>query len=260
MSENSYATIKLLLASTTPEALRAGLDLAKKEIARVGTSEARPLFEMVSAIFYVDPFDRPELGPILDEAVSLIVGFGEWVIPMLIESLDAGDLKAQWAVANALGRIGADAIKPLMLEYASTTDLTRRAFILYTLGKVKSPKIAQAASLALEAAQSQDRELRDTATRALGKFVESIPPQDMSNEMRQQFRERLHNNLSDPSASIRAKAIRSLGKLAKYGHLTAPERAQLQVVCQRALGTDEKAEWDRAYIVRKEAEEALRHV
>ena len=142
MSENSYATIKLLLASTAPEELRAGLDLAKKEIARVGTSEARPLFEMVSAIFYVDPFDHPELAPILDEAVSLIVGFGEWVIPMLIESLDAGDLKAQWAVANALGRIGADAIKPLMLEYASTTDLTRRAFILYTLGKVKSPKIA----------------------------------------------------------------------------------------------------------------------
>lgn len=260
MSENSYRTIKLLLASTAPDELRQGLNLAKKEIARVGSSEARPLFEMVSAIFYIDPYDHPELASILDEAVSLIVGFGEWVIPMLIESLDAGDLKAQWAVANALGRIGADAIKPLMLEYASTTDLTRRAFILYTLGKVKSPKILQAASLALDAAQAQDRELRDTATRALGKFVESIPPEDLSDDLRQRIRECLRCNLSDPSASVRAKAIRSLGKLAKYGHLSAPERAQLQVVCQRALGTDEQTEWDRAYIVRKEAEEALRYV
>ncbi|MEW5717912.1 MAG: HEAT repeat domain-containing protein [Chloroflexota bacterium] len=260
MSENSYRTIKLLLSSTAPDELRQGLGLAKKEIARVGSSEARPLFEMISAIFYIDPYDHPELAPILDEAVSLVVGFGEWVIPMLIEKLDAGDLKAQWAVANALGRIGADAIKPLMLEYASTTDLTRRAFILYTLGKVKSPKILQAASLALDAAQSSDRELRDTATRALGKFVESIPPEDLSNDLRRRIRECLHNNLSDPSASVRAKAIRSLGKLAKYGHLTAPERAQLQVVCQRALGTDEQTEWDRAYIVRKEAEEALRYV
>jgi len=260
MSENSYRTIKLLLASTAPDELRQGLDLAKKEIARVGTAEARPLFEMVSAIFYIDPFDHPELAPILEEAVSLVVGFGEWVVPMLIESLDNGDLKAQWAVANALGRIGADAIKPLMLEYASTTDPTRRAFILYTLGKVKSPKILQAASLALEAAQSPDRELRDTATRALGKFVESIPPEDLSDELRAQFRERLHHNLSDPSASVRAKAIRSLGKLAKYSHLTMPEREQLKVVCQRALGTDEKVEWDRAFIVRKEAEEALRYV
>ena len=73
-------------------------------------------------------------------------------------------------------------------------------------------------------------------------------------------RERLHHNLSDSSASVRAKAIRSLGKLAKYEHLTVPERAQLQVACQRALGTDEKTEWDRAYIVRKEAEEAQRYV
>jgi HEAT repeat protein len=259
MSENSYQTIKTLLASTTPEGLRTGLDLAKKEIARVGSSQARPLFEMVSTIFYIDPLDHPELVPILDEAVSLTVGFGEWVIPILIDSLDAGDLKAQWAVANALGRIGADAIKPLMLEYASTTSATRRSFILYALGKVKSPKIVQAASLALEAAQSPDRELRDTATRALGKFVESIPPKDFSAELRQQFRERLHNNLSDPNVSVRAKAIRSLGKLAKYGHLTAPERAQLKIVCQRALGTDEKAEWDRAFIVRKEAEEAIKY-
>jgi len=148
----------------------------------------------------------------------------------------------------------------LMLEYASTTDPTRRSFILYTLGKIKSPKIVQAAPLALEAAQSPDRELRDTATRALGKFAESIPPENMSNELRAQFRERLHANLSDPHASIRAKAIRSLGKLAKYGHMTPAERAQLKVICERALGTDELAEWDRAYIVRKEAEEALRYV
>lgn len=259
MADNSYRNIKALLASTTPEELRAGLDLAKKEIARVGSSEARPLFEMVSAIFYIDPLDHPELVPILDEAVSLVVGFGEWVIPILIDNLDAGDLKAQWAIANALGRIGADAIKPLMLEYASTTNSTRRSFILYALSKIKSPKIIQATSLALEAAQSPDRELRDTATRTLGKFAESIPPTALSAEQRQQFRESLHNNLSDPNASIRAKAIRSLGKLAKYGHLTAPEHEQLRVVCQRTLGTDEKVEWDRAFIVRKEAEEALRY-
>jgi HEAT repeat protein len=260
MSENAYRTIKLLLSSTEAADLRQGLELVKKEIARVGTAEARPLFEMVSAIFYIDPFDHPELVPILDEAVSLVVGFGDWVIPILIERLDAGDLKAQWAVANALGRIGADAIKPLMLEYASTTDPTRRAFILYALGKIKSPKILQAVPLALDAAQSSDRELRDTATRALGKFVESIPPEDMSAELRQQFRERLHANLADSNASIRAKAIRSLGKLAKYGHLSATEREQLKAVCQRLLGTDEQADWDRAYIVRKEAEEALRYV
>ena len=166
MSEKSYENIRTLLASSKPEELRRGLELVRQEISRVGTSEARPLFEMVSAMFYIDPLDHPELVPILDQAVSLVVGFGAWVIPMLVENLDAGDIKAQLAIGHALGRIGADAIEPLMTEYEASDDPERHMFLLYALGKIKSPKIVQAAQLAIEAARSPDLELRDTATRA----------------------------------------------------------------------------------------------
>jgi HEAT repeat protein len=257
MSEDSYKTIKTLLASTKPEELHRGLELVRKEISRVGSSEAKQLFEMVSAIFYIDTLDHPDLVPILNEAVSLTVGFGEWIIPFLVENLDAGDLKAQMVVSHALGRLGVDAIKQLLSGYEASTDTARRTFILYALGKIKSPKIVQAAHLALEAAESPDRELRDTATRAIGKFIESIPPSDLPQELRMSFMERLQKNLADPNAGIRAKAIRSYGKLAKYGHLNAMERKKLREICHRIIGTDENYDWDRAYIVRKEAEEAL---
>jgi hypothetical protein len=259
MSEDSYEAIQTLLESTKPEELRRGLELVRQEISRVGSSEARPLFEMVSAIFYIDPLDHPELVPILDEAVSLVVGFGEWVIPILVDSLDAGDLKAQLAIGHALGRIGADAIEPLMIEYQASTDPARRTFVLYAMGKIKSPQIVQAAPLALEAAGSPDLELRDTATRAIGKFVESIPPADLSEELRVAFVERLRDNLADPNAGIRAKAVRSFGKLAKYGHLDAAEREKLRALCRLILGVDGNFDWDRAFIVRKEAKEALEY-
>ena len=259
MSENSYETIRTLLASTEPEELRRGLELVREEISRVGSSEAQPLFEMVSAMFYIDTLDQPDLLPILDEAVSLAVGFGEWVIPILVEHLDAGDLKAQLTIGHVLGRIGVDAIKPLMSEYEASTDPVRRTFILYAMGKIKSPKIVQAAHLALQAAQSSDRELRDTAIRAIGKFAESIPPSELPEKMLVDFMETLRNNLDDPNAAIRAKAIRSFGKLAKYSHLSAKQREQLNKTCRLIMGTDENYEWDRAYIVRKEAEEALKY-
>ncbi len=260
MPESAYGTIKALLASTHPEAMREGLRLVEEEIAKVGSSEAKQLFEMVTTLFYIDVLDRPELVPILNEAISLVVGFGSWVIPILVDSLDAGDIKAQWAVAHVLGRIGADAVDPMIAQYASTADPTRRAFILYALGKVKSPMIIKAVPLALEAAQSSNLELRDTATRALGKLAESIPPAQFSRELKRKFIECLRANLSDPNASVRAKAIRSLGKMAKYKHLTNTECAQLKTVCQHILGTDEDADWDRAYVVRKEAMEALGNV
>jgi HEAT repeat protein len=259
MSEHAYDAIQTLLESTQPEDLRRGLELVRQEISRVGSSEAKPLFEMVAAIFYIDPLDHPELMPILDEAVSLVVGFGAWVIPILMEQLEAGDLKAQLAIGHALGRIGADAIAPLMAEYQATTDLAHRMFVLYAMGKIKSPKIVQAAPLALEAAESPDLELRDTATRAIGKFIESIPPSELPEALRQAFIERLRTNLADPNPGVRAKAVRSFGKLAKYGHLNAAEREKLGELCRLILGVDENFEWDRAYVVRKEAKEALNY-
>ncbi len=259
MTEKTREEIRILLASTDPKELRQGLEMVRQEISRVGSSEARPLFEMVSAIFYVDPLDHPELMPILDQAISLVVGFGEWVIPVLLDSLDAGDLKAQLAIGHALGRIGVDAIEPLMNAYQASADPARRTFILYALSKIKSPKIVQAAPLALEAAQSEDLELRDTATRALGKFVESVPPSDLSEELLPILIAQLRTNLADPSPGIRAKAVRSLGKLARFGHLDEQEREKLKTLCKLILGTDGNFDWDRAYVVRKEAEEALRY-
>ncbi len=260
MQKDAYRAIQELLASEMEEEIRQGLDLVRSEISRIGSGEAKQLFEIVTTIFYIDPLDRPDLVPILDEAVSLIVGFGDWVIPILVENLDAGDIKAQFAIANTLGRIGADAIKPLVAKYETSPNPAYRSFILYALGKIKSPKIIQATRLVLEAAQSDDPELRDTAVRAIGKFAESIPPSHLSEEQHREFIEILRTNLAYTDHGIRAKAVRSLGKLAKYGHIPEPEREKLKALYHLILGMDESFEWDRAYIVRKEAKEALKYI
>lgn len=251
-------TIQTCLSSESPESLRRGLALVEHEIARLGTKEARPLFEVLSPIFYLDPLDRPELVPILDEAVSLVVGFGEWVIPVLLDHLEAGDVKAQLAIGHALGRIGADAIEPLIAKYGTLADPSVRPFVLYALGKIDSPRIVQALPLLLEAAHSDELELRDTAARAAGRMAESIPAGAIPEEQRLALLERLHDFLSDPNAALRAKAVRSLGKLAGAGHLTETERQTVAEACLEILGQDGSFEWDRAYVVRKEAEEALR--
>jgi len=260
MADVTYRTIRALLSSKRPDDIRKGLGLIAIEITKLGSGESRPLFEMVSALFYIDALDHPELVPVVDEAVKLTATFGTWVIPILIDNLDAGDIKAQWAIAHVLGRIGPDAIDPMLKEYGSTKDSTLRSFILYALGKIKSPEIKKAASTAVAAARSQELELRDTATRALGKFIECIGPAEMNPEMKQDFMRCLYENLADENASVRAKAIRSLGKMARHGHFSGPERERLKSCCLGILGTDEKGEWDRAFIVRKEAEEAMQYV
>jgi HEAT repeat protein len=178
-----------------------------------------------------------------------------------MQQLEAGDVKAQMAIGQAMGRMGAAAIAPLIEHYQDACpEAGCRAFVLYALGKVKSPKIIEAVPAALESLSAEDQELRDSATRALGKFAESIPTGRLSGEMLPAIVEGLRANLSDRSPAIRAKAVRSLGKLARHDHLPAEQREELALILKRLLGEDEHYEWDRAYVVRKEAREALQFV
>ncbi len=257
-NDDAYGEIRRLLSSADIADLRKGLELVRREIARIGSGEARPLFEILSAVFYVDTLDRPDLVPVLDEALSLVAGFGSWVIPALVDRLEAGDVKAQLAAGHALGRIGADAIAPLMVKYDAVADPAVRPFVLYALGKIASPLIAVAVPMMLEAIVSDELETRDTATRALGRMADSIPAGGLPGDLCRAVVDRLHAALADTHAGVRSKAVRSLGKMARAGHMTHAERDTLAATCRRLLGEDGSFEWDRAWVVRREAEEALR--
>lgn len=261
MQNDRYRVISELLASHASADLLRGLALVEAETPGATSEAAQQLCELVLPLFYIDPLDHPEHVPAIEEAIRVTAGLGESVIPILIQNLEAGDVKAQMAIAQALGGMGAKAIDPVVAEYgAICPDPACRAFLLYALGKIKSPEIVKAVGLALEAAGAADQELRDTATRALGKFAESIPAGRLPDEMRAGILKQLQRNLADASPGIRAKAVRSLGKLAQYGHLSGRERWELAATLHRLLGEDEHYEWDRAYVVRKEAKEALAYV
>lgn len=259
MHEPSSATIRLKIESSEPDEIREGLALIRDRMAGAGPADTEKLVELVSSLFYIDPLDRPELVPVLDEAVELVGSAGASIMPLLLDILDAGDMKAQIASSHALARIGGGAVKPLIEEYAGSQDPTRRALIIYALGKIRAPEIVEAASLVVEAADSSNMELRDTATRALGKFAETIPPALMPDGLRHAFYGKLRVHVADPNPHVRAKAVRSLGKLARSGYLDSDEQAELLRVCKGILGEGESAEWDRAYIVRKEAQQAKRY-
>jgi hypothetical protein len=261
MVEDLTRAVSKLLSSRDPEEVSAGLAKVWARLPRASDEEKQRYVEMASALFYIDTLDHPEYLPVVEDAISLVGSVGEVAIPILMQELEAGDVKAQMAIGLALGHMGATAIPALLAQYHELCPESGcRAFVLYALGKIKSPQVLAALPTALEAAGADDRELRDSATRALGKMAESIPAGGLSATLLEGTLERLRVNLADSSPAIRAKAVRSLGKLARFGHLSAQQCEQLTVTLRRILGEDDQYEWDRAYVVRKEAREALQYV
>ena len=133
--------------------------LIKEAIPRATPAEAQQYCGLILPLFYIDPLDHPEHMPVIEEAIMVAAGLGDSVIPILIQNLEAGDVKAQGlAMAHGMGWMGAKAVDPLIAEYESTCpNPACRAFLLYTMGKVKAPEIVKAAPLALEAGGSPGR-------------------------------------------------------------------------------------------------------
>ena len=155
MQEDTYRRIAELLESHDPEDLRHGLSLARAESAAGDEETARGLCELIVPLFYIDTLDHPEHMPVVEEAIMVTADMGEAVIPVLIQTLESGDVKAQMALAQALGWMGAKAVDPLITEYGETCpDPACRAFLLFALGKIRSPEVIKAFPLALEAARS----------------------------------------------------------------------------------------------------------
>ena len=98
MTADKYEKIKTLLNSGESEEIHKGLVLIREELPNITEDSARSLFEMVSALFYIDLLDHPEHAYVLDEAVGLVADFGDFVVPILLDNLDAGDMKAQLTI------------------------------------------------------------------------------------------------------------------------------------------------------------------
>lgn len=254
----------------------------ERHLAKLESSEAAPILEAVSGLramlrdlsdgdlrlvleaicglFYIDLYDRPDLQPAIDEAEEAIASAGERAIPILIHLMEGSDAKSHIHLARVLGRIGAPALPRLREMIATSAEPYERAFALYAVGKIQSERVHEALPEAVGALMHPEKEVRDTAARTLGKIVERVPASMLTDRRRAEIYEALMRGTTDLQAAVRAKAVRSLGKMARFEYLAPAQADKLRGRLRAMLTRDEASDWDRAYIVRREAQEALRRL
>ena len=246
-----------LIASENKEKIMQGLGEIEKNIDKI---PAEVVEDVIASLFFIVLGDHPEMVDVKDKATKILSLFGKKVIPFCLKSLEESDMKAALNFARVLGYIGGEVVEPLVEEYYKTDDPDRKSFILYALSKVRDKDVKKALPLVISAISSDNREVRDTATRTIGKFFEVLDANDVEEILIETIFNLLITRISDPYAPIRAKAVRSLGKMAKKGVLNDKQKEQVKKICLRILGKDENFDWDKAFIVRKEAKETLNYV
>jgi len=237
-----------------------GVRYLRERLSQLSEAELRSATEALCSLFYVDTQDRPDLEPSLDLAVDALVSVGPRIVPQLVEAMQGADLKSHFYLARTLAAIGRPAIATLRRLIATENDPYSCSFALFALGKIRSPDASEALPEVIASLAHADREVRDSAARALGKLAEHVPVTLVAELRRDAMFDALFRALADVQPAVRAKAVRSLGKMARSGYLSPDQLRRARGAALRILGRDEAHEWDRAYIVRHQAAEALRHI
>jgi len=259
MSLDSLPDALQSLQSDRPDRIAEGLEYLCTHLGGLPEAEFRRAVEETCSLFYVDTADRPDLHPLLDRAVALVAGQGPRVVGQLMDLMKGSDIKSHLYLARTLGYIGQAAL-PALRRVIATEDPYSRSFALFAVGKVHDLAVREALPEVIGSLMHPDKEVRDSAARTLGKIAEAVPANQLGEDRRAEIFEVLFRTLSDVQPAVRAKAVRSLGKLVRAAYLAPGQEQRVRLAILRILGRDEAHEWDRAFIVRREAEEALRHL
>ena len=245
------------LYSVDPATIVEGIVEIKNQLPSISEEEIPAIVDALSSLFYIDPFDNPEMRKIIDDVQQLIADIGPGAIPTILEKIHNTDIKAELAFARTCGLMGKKAIDPLLEVVKEKSDTVDMSFALYAFGKIKSPKIVKTLPHVLKAVKSPMKESEDTAVRALGKIFENIKPADVSDEEIQDVLDVFLAKSYHSNEVIRSKAIHGFNKMLQFGFIKKDDKPVILNRVKTILGLDDDGEWDTSYLVRREAQQVL---
>ena len=230
-----------------------------RSIPKLDNDARQMLASAVSSLFYIDTVDMPEFTTVVDMAVKVVAGMGPELIPYHLQEMQGTDFKALLCFSRVLAALGTESINPIVEACERTEENHLLVGAIYALSKIRDESVLKGFPLIVALCENPAKEVRDTAVRTLGKLVEHLHPSCFSADQREQAFEALMAATHDSSPGIRAKGVRGLGKMEARGLLDPQTRERTHERIRQVLGRHETYSWDTAYIVRREAEEALEH-
>jgi len=227
-------------------------------VSSMSPEEVRSVTDALMSYFFLDDDNAGDFREIAECASDSITAMGPDTVEVLIEGLTDADLQANLLIAETLGKIGAPAIAVLKMKFQGDPDPFVRSMALLALSKINDPALLDVFPEVLSAMDHENGELRSMAVQAIGRIIGCIGGLCLAPDLARETFDKLVKKVADPHAGTRARAISAIGRLGENGYLDDDQVKQATGLVEGILGIDDKHNWDRAFVVRREAEETYK--
>lgn len=232
---------------------------AAKKIPDLTTEEKLTLTKVFSELFFhVHHTGSTSLPKVAVNVEKLIARFGPEMMPYLFDEILIADTESAVYFGKSIARNGVVALDFLLSKleghHENDHDLIN---ILQTFSFFKIPDVTKAIPAMLSAAQRSNHQVTAMALYAIGRLILKLRAAWFTEELRLHMFDHIFRFLGHPQALVRKNAARSLGKMLRKGLLTLDNEKKLYRSFLAIAGRDEDHNWDRAFIVRREAEDFL---
>ena len=230
-----------------------------KKLKDLTLDEKNELTAALSTVFYHhDHAGITGMTKVAIKAEKQIARFGCDVVPFLIEELINADAESAAYLGRAIALNGCSAIDHILKAWEENwEDDFATINIIQALSYFKTSEISKAIPQILVAGKSANFQVRSIALYSIGKLSRRIPSDAFDEALRNSMFDVVYENLSDRKPLVRKNAARTLGKMQKKGILISEHEKKVFLAFNAILGLDGRHKWDRAFIVRHEAEHFL---
>jgi ferredoxin--NADP+ reductase len=187
----------------------------------------------------------------------LIARCGPEMFPFLLKEILQADTESAVYFGKSLARSGVPALEFLIPKLEDSDHDHDLINLLQTLSLFKIPEVVKALPVILATSQHHNHQVTAMGLYAAGRIVQKHRATAFSEELRSTLFDSVFRFLSNPQVLVRKNAARALGKMLRKGLLTTEKESKLYKAFLSIAGRDEHNNWDRAFIVRREAEDFL---
>ncbi len=230
-----------------------------KEIADLGAEEKLDLAKALSDVYAHAHHTGATLMPKLAvRTEKRIAKFGPEMIPFLFDEILEADSETAVYFGKTLAGNGVAGLTYILEKLPLYKDRGHDLInIMQALSHFKIPQAFQAVPTMLSTAQHSNHQIASIALYAIGRLAQRLPATAFGPELRVNMFDSIFRLLSNTQGLVRKNAARTLGKMLRKGLLGAEYEKKLYNAFMSITGRDEHHNWDRAFIVRREAEDFL---